>query len=215
VTRASLSTLAVVHLGDGGTRHEKFVRDLVLLEADIRDNPDDPRTLFYLAQTRKDLGDHAGALAAYRRRIEVGGWAEEVFWSLYQCGAILAARGDWHYAQQALLAAWEYRPTRAEPLLVLAHGHRLRAQCHAALLMVERAAAIPLPTDLLFVETWVYEWGVDLELALNLVLAGQHERAVEVGGQLLAGERLPDQHRAPLEEHLRVAREALATVSPD
>lgn len=207
--RESLRTLAVDHFGDGGTRHEKFARDLALLEQSLREQPDDGRTLFYLAQTRQNLGDVPGALAAYRRRIEVGGWDEEIFWSLYQCGVLLAQRGDWGYAQQALLAAFEYRPTRAEPLYKLAEGYRQRGEFHTAALFADRAAAVPRPPDQLFVENWIYDWAIEFELALCLIFLGEYVRGLELTEQLLASPYLPEGHRGTLTEHARLYRQAL------
>lgn len=212
--RESLRTLAVDHFGDGGTRHEKFTRDLVLLEESLLEQPDDARTLFYLAQTRQNLGDAAGALVAYRRRIEVGGWDEEIFWSLYQCGVLLAQRGDWGHAQQALLAAYEYRPSRAEPLYKLAQCCRQRGEFNAAAMFATRASAIPKPADLLFVESWVYEWAIEFELALCLIFTGDLARGLEITERLLAGSRLPEGHRTTLAEHARLYRQAIEERTP-
>lgn len=206
--RDRFDRLAVHHHGDGGTRHEKFERDLVLLEAALAEDPDDVRTLFYLAQTRQSLGDHAGALAAYRRRMELGGWDEEIYWCLYQCGIVLAERGDWAYAQQAYLAAWEYRPNRAESLMKLAEGARHRGQYRTAVLAAERAANIPHPDDLLFVESWMYEWGVDFELSISLWWVGDVARGLALTERLLARTDLPDGHRQVLRSNLDVYRQA-------
>ena len=52
-----LDELLIEHHADGGSRAHKFERDRVLLEEALADDPDDPRTLFYLAQTYADLGD--------------------------------------------------------------------------------------------------------------------------------------------------------------
>jgi len=211
--RESLRSLAVDHWGDGGTRHEKFARDRLLLEQSLLEDPDDGRTLFYLAQTRQNMDDVPGALAAYRRRIEVGGWDEEIFWSLYQCGVLLAQRGEWGVAQQAFVAAYEYRPTRAEPLYKLAEGHRKRGEFHAAVLYADRAAAVPEPTDLLFVESWIYQWAIEFELALCLVFTGDLQRGLQITEHLLVGSRLPAGHRGVLAEHRRAYQEAIAEVS--
>jgi len=208
-TRGTWDSLAVHHHGDGGTRHEKFTRDLALLEEALADDPDDVRTLFYLAQTRQSLGDHAGALAAFRRRMELGGWDEELYWSLYQCGVILAARGDWVYAQQAYLAAWEYRPTRAESLHKLVEGARQRGQWRTAVLMANQASIIEHPADRLFVESWVYRWGIDFELSISLWWVGEFERGLEVTERLLARPDLPEGHRRSAEANVAVYRRAL------
>lgn len=196
--RARPQGLALHHHADGGSRTDKFERDLRLLEGAVRADRNDTRSVFYLAQTRQALGDHAGALAAYRRRIELGGWDEEVFWSLYQVGVVLEARGEWTHAAQAYLSAWEFRPSRAEPLFRLAAGYRARAHHQVARLMAERAAGIDLPDDVLFVERWVYDWGVDFELSVALWWTGDRARSIEITTALLARDDVTPEYRDAL-----------------
>ena len=208
-TQGVLDSLAVRHHGDGGTRHEKFTRDLALLEEALAEDPDDVRTLFYLAQTRQNLGDHVGALAAYRRRMDLGGWDEEIYWSLYQCGVILDARGDWTYAQQAYLAAWEYRPSRAESLYKLSAGARQRGHWRTAVLIANQASIIAEPADRLFVESWVYRWGIDFELSISLWWVGEFERGLALTERLLARTDLPEHVRRSTEANVGVYEQAL------
>lgn len=204
---ALLDTLAVHHHADGGTRHEKFTRDLALLEAAAREDRTDTRTLFYLAQTRQALGDVEGALATFRRRIELGGWEEEVFWSLYQIGRILDGRGEWVHAAQAYLSAWEFRPHRAEPLFRLAAGHRAHAHHLTAQIFGERAAAIPLPVgDRLFVERWIYDWGVDAERSITRWWVGDVDGATALTLAVLERDDVDEGYRAALTRNLALYR---------
>lgn len=200
----SLETLRFHHHADGGSRGEKFTRDRDLLERELRENPDDLRSLFYLAQTRQHLGDASGALAAYRRRIDSGGWDEEIFWSLYQCGRILEGVGDWAHAVQAHGWAWEYRPTRAEPLFRMVQGYRHRSSYRLAWLLVERATKIEYPKDRLFVERWIYDWGIDFERSILAWWVGERDLARDVTAELLLHHDLPHPHRAALESNQRL-----------
>lgn len=198
---APLDTLAFHHHADGGSRSDKFERDRLLLEAELADNPDDLRSLFYLAQTRQSLGDAAGALAAYRRRIQLGGWDEEVFWCLYQCGRVLESRSEWAYASQAYLAAWEFRPTRAEPLFRLAQGYRGRGWYEAGMMIAERAARLPRPDDRLFVERWIYDWGIDFERSVLAYWTGDPDLARTLTEQLLERDDVTANYRTSLESN--------------
>jgi len=205
-TRSFLSTLIFRHHADGGTRPEKFHRDKALLEDAVRNNNSDTRSMFYLAQTRQNLGDAIGAIAAYRKRIEMGGWDEEVFWSLYQIGHILKSQGDWPSAMQAFLSAWEYRPSRAEPLFRIAEGLRHQHHYYSALLMADRARAIAIPNDRLFVEKWVYDWGIDFERSVCLWWTGDASESVRLSELLLQRNDLPDAYRSAVESNLLIAR---------
>jgi len=192
------------HFGDGGSRSDKFIRDEKLLRQQIELDPANPRWYFYLAQTRQNLGDVEGAIAAYRHRIEMGGWDEEIYWSLLCIGEILEARGDWAEATIALLAAWEFRPTRAESLMVLATGFRQRHMYASAKLYAELGQKIKMPDDRLFVRRWIYEWGLTFEGSVADWWLGDTETSRETWKALLARPDLDDAHRASIEGNLNL-----------
>ena len=183
---AVLDQLLIEHHADGGSRADKFERDRVLLEEALADDPDDPRTLFYLAQTYADLGATERAIELYRRRVEVGGWAEEAFCAEQRVGELLAPT-DWDAAVVELLAAWQLRPERAEPLYHLARGYRSREQYHLAHHFATAGLAIPYPDrDRLFVQRDPYEWGLRFEYAIAAYWIGDPKSAREANEQLLA-----------------------------
>ncbi|NBN98860.1 MAG: glycosyltransferase, partial [Flavobacteriia bacterium] len=80
------SIMWIEDVGDGGSKTDKFERDKKLLLSALETDPNDPRTLFYLANTYKDLTEYDQAIRMYDRRIKVGGWAEEVFMSYLSRG---------------------------------------------------------------------------------------------------------------------------------
>ena len=53
--------------------------DLPLLTAEHEKKPHDTRVVFYLAQTLDLVEDLPAALAMYQKRIDMGGWQQEVF----------------------------------------------------------------------------------------------------------------------------------------
>lgn len=185
-TTARWDALVVEHHADGGSRGDKFERDRRLLEAELERRPDDPRTVFYLAQTLRDLGHAEDATALYRRRVELGGWAEEQFYAQLQVGVLTAAT-DWFAAVPELLAAWEMRPQRAEPLLELARGYRALGAHRLARAFAEQGLALPYPTDdLLFVHTEAWDWALRFERAVAAYHCGDPETALADNDQLLA-----------------------------
>lgn len=187
-TPFSLEPLAaweVEHHADGGSRGDKLERDRALLERQIAATPDDPRSLFYLAQTLRDLGETDRAVECYRRRVDAGGWDEEVFYAQYQVGALLAAQ-DWDAAVPELLRAWELRPARAEPLHELDRGYRVRGGHRLAGLFAERGLAVDAPDDLLFVHRDVYDWGLRFERSIAAYWNGDFETALADNDLLLA-----------------------------
>src|SRR5262249_25091165 len=67
-------------LGARNLDPQKYARDRDLLLAEIERNPEDTRSAFYLAQSYFDLHDYVNSTKWYERRIEMGGWQEEVYY---------------------------------------------------------------------------------------------------------------------------------------
>jgi len=130
--------------GGPGASREKLERDLALLQTAHLEDPTDRRTVFYLAQTYRDLDMHDAAIAMYRKRAQMGGWAEEVYWAHYQAGVLLVEHVSFQQGAHHLLAAWESRPCRVEALRALANSASAVA------------AKTPFPDDILFVRPAAY-----------------------------------------------------------
>lgn len=143
----------------------KYLRDAKLLEAELGADPTNARAAFYLAQSYADAGLLEAALREYGRRGAMVGWAEETFVAKLRRGKLLVQLRDFERGLGALLEAWAYRPTRAEPLWHAARAARLAGHHSLALMLARQGVDIPLPNDRLFVETGVYEWGLRDELA--------------------------------------------------
>ena len=195
----SLRAIVVHHHADGGTRAEKLERDLRLLSEELAREPDNARTVFYLAQTMSGLGRLEEAIELYRRRAGMGAWPEEVFYSFYQVGLLTDRLGQRDQAIVALFEAWNSRPQRAEPLYVLSSMFRDRRQYHTAHLLGERGIRTPIPADALFLHRWMYEWGLLFEYSIAAYWVGQPDAALRACDRLLAMPQLPDTYREQTE----------------
>ena len=88
-------TVAFIHdIGDGGAKSNKFARDVELLKNGLKELPNNDRYTFYLANTYHDAGQYELAIDMYRKRIDIGGWHEEVWYSYYRIGKCLAKLGN-------------------------------------------------------------------------------------------------------------------------
>jgi hypothetical protein len=128
---------------------DKFTRDAALLAGDIARDPDNPRTIFYLAQTFRDQGKSLAAIRYYELRVRMGGWDQEVFFSMYEAARLA---ND----PEAMRRAYEFRPSRAEPCAWLSEFYRLNNMPVLAEHWEEIRKAIPLSKDILFVFTQCY-----------------------------------------------------------
>jgi glycosyltransferase involved in cell wall biosynthesis len=209
-TRDRLRQIVVEHHADGGERRRKWTRGRTLLEKDLAADPDDPRTVFYLANTYRDMGRVRDAIRFYRRRIELGGWEEEVFWSRYQLGLLLE-RSNSDKAVTTLMEAWEYRPTRAEPLFELARIHRERQRYSLAYLFATRGVGIPYPEDeILFVIKWIYDWGLKFEWSVAAYWVGDVANALKVNEHLLTRDDVGPRYREAVIHNLEWCLRKLA-----
>lgn len=97
------------------TEKEKYLADAEIILKDIEKDPENPRNWFYLGQCYGDAMEYDKSIDAYRKRVEMGGWREEVYLSLYRIAALMI---ELKYPKievlEALSKAWEYMPYRHE-----------------------------------------------------------------------------------------------------
>jgi len=203
-----LESLRVRDHNDGGARADKFERDRALLERALAENPENVRTLFYLARTYRALGDRVRALSLFRRRVEAGGWIEEVWHAWHAMGEILLESGDLDPAREAALGARRALPARAEALHVLARVHRAAGRRRRAAAAAARGLSRPFPAEMaLFVDRRPYAWGLREELALTAAGTRHHDAGLDAAESLLREPGIPaalkDRVHAVLPEYVR------------
>jgi GR25 family glycosyltransferase involved in LPS biosynthesis/tetratricopeptide (TPR) repeat protein len=175
-------------------------RDCALLRAALKDDPNDGRSAFYLAQSYYDMGDFSQALEWYTRRSRMGGWEEEVFFSLLRRGACLMRLDEPLRARAAYLEAWRARPTRAEPLYEIALSYRTSEKFQLGYEFARRAAAIQYPEEeTLFLARDVYSWRARDELAICAYYTGRPSESFELWTELLEEDVLPADERERIE----------------
>ncbi|MBM3192095.1 MAG: glycosyltransferase [Chlamydiae bacterium] len=90
-------------LGGDGARSQdscKYLKVAEELERGLQEEPENARYQFYLAESYRDAGLLERLLEAYRKRVAMGGWAEEVFWSLFQMAEL---QQRLHYPMEEVL----------------------------------------------------------------------------------------------------------------
>src|SRR5579872_6232447 len=106
--------------GDGGASSfdpKKFHKNIKLLKEGIKKEPNNVRYAFYLAESYRDAGQKGKALEWYQKRINMGGWDEEIFWSKLQIAQILKDLGLSNaIVIESLKDAHHFRPHRTEPI---------------------------------------------------------------------------------------------------
>jgi len=141
---------------DGGCKDNKFPRDLALLLKGVEDEPLNVRYWFYLAQTYHSMGNWEQAIEAYKKRIEMGGWFEEVWYSHYMIAKSYELLQDPILFEEWVQKAYQFYPKRAEALYCLVKYLRTKGEHFKAMHYIRLGKQIPLSKDSLFIERDVY-----------------------------------------------------------
>lgn len=207
-------TVASGRAGARSADPHRYQRDAALLEQAVTAKPDDPRSVFYLAQSYRDAGETQRAFDTYVRRAAMPGWEEENWFALFQAACLAEAlKRPWAEVTDRYLAAFQARPQRAEPLVELARGERERNQLPRAFVFALAASQIPRPpSDILFVDESCYGWRAMDELAVAAYWVGRYELSRDSCNALLAGNTLPAEHRDRVKGNLDFALGKLAAL---
>lgn len=144
---------------DGKTR-ERWLRDRILLEKEVENNPGDLRSLFYLAQTYACIGENKLAYEHYEKRSLINdGFYEEQYCSLYRCGELARILS----LPDEIAISWFTKAfihsERAEPLVSIAEIYEKSRNYKLAYIFVNMACKLKYPENmLLFVDKNCYEY---------------------------------------------------------
>ena len=151
-------------IGDGGSKGDKTERDIRLLEKGIIDEPNNVRYYFYLAQSYKDCGNFKKAITLYKKRINMGGWYEEIWYSYYMIAKCQELLNEPENFEKWALKAYKYRNCRAEAIYILTKYFREKSQYFKAYYYYLIGKNIKTPDeDLLFIEKDIYDGMFDYE----------------------------------------------------
>jgi len=114
----------IIDIGDGGAKNDKFERDIRLLTQGLIDEPNNERYYFYLANSYHDNGQLEKAIETYQKRIDCGGWCQEVWYSYFKMGHCYKNLGKINDAICCWLLSIEAIPERLETVYEIMHHYR-------------------------------------------------------------------------------------------
>lgn len=161
--------LFIKDIGDGGCKDDKFERDVRLLKEGLEESPNNVRYLFYLANSYKDLRKYEDAITYYLKRIETGGWIEEVWMCYYNIGHCYKELNKIESAVYYWLEAYNHSPHRIESLYELIKHYRIVGKHKLAYhfyVMADYERSQLTSFDYLFLQKNVYEYKLDYEMTI-------------------------------------------------
>jgi hypothetical protein len=86
---------------------------------------------------------------------------------------------------------------------------RATSKHHQGYMFARRGREVGQPESGLFIEPWIYEYGLLDELAVNAYWAERYDECLDACGRLLLEGKMPEQMRDRVEMNARFAREKL------
>jgi len=185
---------------------EKYSNDAKILEEALEKEPDNARYVFYLAQSYRDSEQYEKSIEAYVKRAEMGGWEEEVYYSMYM-EAKIKERLNYPIDEVVNLysKAWEYRPSRLECAFHVMRKLREQKRFLIAFAYGDVAIKTRGTSDILFVEPEIWQWRLLDEYSLAAHYIGNPEIALEKTTAIVKSEffnGIPDFERDRLKKNL-------------
>ncbi len=193
---------------------EKYKKDAVKFEEALAtgkvEEKDFNRYHFYLAQSYRDSQQWEKALAAYMKRADLGGWNEEVFYSLYQAGRIMEIlQKPVDNILQVYFKAYQVAPWRAESLWAAARLCREFSRFDQGYRFAKQGIKVRYPEGALFVGQGIYDWAIIDEFAIAAYWTGNYRDSRMASVQLLQQNKFPPDQKERIEANLKFATEAL------
>jgi glycosyltransferase involved in cell wall biosynthesis len=199
--------------GNRSSQSGKYERDAERFEEALKgevDPKDFNRYHFYLAQSYRDSQQWEKSLAAYMKRAELGGWNEEVFYSLYQAGRIMEVLNkNIDEIIKVYFNAYQSAPYRAESLWAAARLCRLNIRFDQAYTFAKQGLKCRCPEGALFIAAPIYEWMLLDEFAIAAYWAGHFKESRQASIALLQSGRFPPDQKERMEANLKFATEEL------
>jgi len=216
-SRGVISSLLFKDYTDGGSKGNKFTRDIALLTQGLEDEPQNSRYMFYLAQSYRDIKDYEKAIHWYETRVKAGNWEEEQWYAQYMVAWCKKESGkSFDEVYDSAMIAWRMRPWRIEPIYLLAvYARYLNLWQHAYQFSKICATADWPGNDVLFIHNQAYGPASLDEFAIASYYIGKYDEAEAACLNLLQNKDSYPSELPRIRKNLWYARKALGYYSEE
>jgi len=190
---------------------QKYLKDALLLEKALQEEPTNSRYAFYTAQSYLNAEKYEEALKGFEKRLSLPSTdVQETYLALYNKATVLDKLGRQAEAMAGYFKAYEFRPTRAEPLLRIAILYRKQGNYLLGYLLSKYALSFPYPAEDACVEYMTYDHQLLVEFANCTLLSGRFQEGLQACCQLLANPNLPAEIKPHVLANCELASKQLA-----
>ena len=192
---------------------EKYAKYVKLLEEDLKDDPKNSRSIFYLARTRYEHGDNAEAFRYFKMYVNLDFSLkvhDEEFLSMYQGALCLMNMGeDWNVVMEKLLQAYEFSPSRYEPIARIALHYSHRSKWQLAYRFATWGLSLQRENQRLFTSLYDYDYNLQDVAGLSAINLDKWKEALDHVTTALTRSAIPMGQRARLVGYVRIITEKL------
>lgn len=203
----------------------KYLNDALVFEETLKDDPDNARDVFYMAQSYFDYAAHTDitymrkAIDTYQRRIDMGPhfW-EEHYYSYYKVAEGLDRLGeDWKtVVEPAYLNAYANYKMRAEPIYAVAEHYMKLNNFKKACKYFDICYTIPYPHECkLFIQKSIYDYETLFNYSIAAFYDNDFIKSYLLCKRLLSQTNLPEYHRNKTQENIKFSINTLKTIEKD
>lgn len=184
----------------------KYLKDAEVLEKALTQDQQNSRYQFYLGRSYFDAGLPDKALIAFERRVSMGDWDEEIYYSLLsmaRCKEIM--RFDTGQTIDTYLKSYLFRPKRLEGLYGAMKLCRQQGLYHLGYELGRLPPEIQVPDDVLFVDQSVYDWRFLDEFSVCAIQIGHAKDILAKLAHIIHAPNTPREQLKRLNQNLKIA----------
>ena len=190
---------------------EKYQHDANVLQDTLKIETDPfliSRYTFYLAQSYRDSLEKEKAIYWYNKRSKLGFWDQEIYISLYKVAKL---KEELEYPEddiiQSYMRAYEISPERIEAIHGAVSFCRRHGRNNQAYTLAKHAISMPVNKTGLFLENWIWDYGIYDEFTISCYWSGHYKEGLEVSEKLL--DKIPEEQKERILKNTGYLKEKL------
>jgi hypothetical protein len=157
-----------------------------------------------LAQSYKDAEEPELALEHYKKRFNMGGWVEEMYFSLLMIGKLsIQLEKPFEEISEALMKAYDIMPNRNESIYYLVNYCRRNKMYHLGYNIGKLGVHIRSTNAVLFVYQWIYDYAMLDDYAVCAYWAQDFKECKRCCEMLLEEKKIPEHYIQRIKDNIR------------